>query len=92
MTEQVELKIPYNEVTRIAIQCACGTETIIDISKETNKEFRTKWETKAFKCAVCGTPFDSNIKLGIANLIAWYQHIYATGDSGQSVFFQIRKT
>ena len=48
MTEQVELKIPYNEVTRIAIQCACGTETIIDISKETNKDFRTKWETKAF--------------------------------------------
>ena len=92
MTEQIELKIPYNEAVRISLQCPCGTETIVDISKETDKIFRTKWETKVFKCAVCNASFDSNIKSGITDLMSWYQHISAVSDSKQSVFFQIKKT
>ena len=91
MTEQIELKVPYNEAIRISIQCPCGTETTIDISKETDNNFRDKWERKAFRCGLCGTLFDSNIKLGVANLIAWYQCINTVGDSHRSVFFQIRK-
>ena len=92
MTEQLELKIPHDEVTRISIQCQCGTETIVDISKEIDKDFYAKWETKNFRCGLCSAPFDSNIKMGIADLISWYQRICAVNDSRKFVFFQIRKT
>lgn len=34
MTEELEVHIPYGDLTRVSFACDCGTEITIDISSE----------------------------------------------------------
>ena len=85
MTEQRELRIPFDDLLVIVLECDCGAEVAVDFNKE--RVQKTDWEHSAFKCPVCRKDFDSNLRLGFEHFIRWQEQIKA---SGQTIYFRIR--
>lgn len=91
MTEQTELRIPYNDLKYVAVVCSCGTEITIDVSPKPKNQEQTDWTAKALKCTFCALPFDSNFKAALANLAHWQMLVKDSG-MGDRVFFRVKKT
>jgi len=85
MTEQREMRIPFNDLLVMVLECQCGAEVAVNFGKE--RMHKTDWEHSVFKCPVCRQDFDSNLRLGFEHFIAWYDRVEA---SGQTVYFRIR--
>jgi len=85
MTEQREMRIPYDDLTRISIECPCGTEITIDMLKHLEEE----WENKGMRCPLCGATPDSQIKSGLSHLANWLSCINESGKGG-SIFFRVK--
>jgi len=63
MTEQIEVKIPFNDLTRIILECAtCRAETTIDISEPKQRQIINA--SRPICCPVCSTSFDSKVAEG----------------------------
>ena len=86
MTEQKEIRIPFEDLVNIVIACNCGAELCLDFTKD---EVRTtEWDKRAqFKCPVCTKEFDSNLRLGFNDFLAWRNRVL---QSKQQVFFRLR--
>jgi protein-arginine kinase activator protein McsA len=86
MTEERQVKISYDDLKLIALQCAnCASEITFDISQE--KHLTDNWEERGMRCTICGTNFDSAIKAGLVKYADWYTLIK---QSKQTVFFRIK--
>lgn len=82
MTELRELRIPFNEVSRIVLECKCGVEIGIDM----NKQNETPWKEKGLECPVCHTKFDSSLRTALYFYSSWMD---AIKKSGEKVSFRI---
>ncbi len=83
MTEQKELRIPSNEISRIVLECSkCGVEITMDM----NKQGETPWKEKGLECPICHNKFDSNLKLALYFFGNW---MAAVTQSGEKVSFRI---
>lgn len=86
MTEERELRIPSNEIVRIAVECsACGVEITLDM----NMQCETPWKEKGLECPVCHRKFDSNLRTALYYYSSWLTAIQI---SGEKVSFRIRRT
>jgi hypothetical protein len=63
MTEQRELRIPFDDLLHMVISCKCGTEVTIDFTTEAPR--KADWTNKALQCPICRKDFDSNLRLGL---------------------------
>lgn len=85
MTEERQLKIPYDDLKNIALECSsCGAEVAFDIAHE--KHLEEDWEKKALRCTICATQFDSAIKIGLIKYADWFR---CAKESGVKVSFRI---
>lgn len=92
MTEELDLRIPYDEMTRLSLQCQCGAEVIFDLNQELYREEMWDWREKRLECTICKHSFDSRIKDGLQALKAWFDCIgRATKDGRDNVFFRIKR-
>ena len=83
MTEERELKIPFEEANKISIECKCGAELTVDVRK------RTEWANLELKCVVCETDFKTEIK----HLLKRLSEAQKSRDEAKTkVFFRIRRT
>ena len=82
MTEQRELRIPSTDLGRIIIQCKCGVEISVDMSKQRE----VLWKEKGFECPVCHKSFDSNLRNALHYFSLWLGYV---DQSGESVSFRI---
>jgi hypothetical protein len=85
MTEQRELRIPFNDLLNMVLSCKCGTEVTIDFTKEGPQ--KANWKMKALQCPICMREFDSNLRLGFDDFMQWYDRVKA---SKESLSFRIR--
>lgn len=85
MTEIRELRIPYDDLTRVVIDCSCGTELSIDLPRALEQD----WETKGLLCVVCGKSPDSQIKTGLNHLANWYSCTKDSG-AGKTISFRVK--
>ncbi len=90
MTEHVEIRIPYDDLRYVSVNCSCGTEITIDIATK-DKALPMEWEQKALRCTLCTQPFDSQLKAALANLSHWYMLVKDSG-AGNRVFFRVKKS
>ena len=87
MTEETEIRIPLDELTRVSIECnRCGSESLIDISREEHR--RIENHERPMKCPFCGTPFDSKLRDSFTNLFTWRD---LAKDSRHKVSFRIKR-
>jgi hypothetical protein len=92
MTEELDLRIPYDEITRLSLQCQCGAEVIFDLNQELYRGELWDWRKKSLECTICKHTFDSRIKDGLQALKAWFDCIgRATKDGRDTVFFRIKR-
>src|SRR6266478_4902146 len=85
MTEQREVRVPFNDLLTLVLECQCGTEIAIDFAKD---DVRKKtWADRTLSCPVCQKEFDSNLRRGFEYFIQWQDSIEA---SRQEIFFKIR--
>lgn len=88
MTEEKELRLSYDEVTRVSLECKCGAEITFDLNQTKYKDPRYEWLSKRLECSMCGNLFDSATKLGLQALARWLAEIET---SKEKVFFRIRR-
>ncbi len=88
MMEQTESRIPYDDLTHISLECkTCGTEVTFDISRES--QLAADWPAKGLRCSFCSNEFDSQVKHALSRYAQWFSRIK---ESGQPVFFRVKKT
>ena len=87
MTEEKELRISYDEVTKMSLECKCGAEVTFDLNQDKYKDPKWDWPGRGLKCSVCGNTFDSRTKSG---LLAFCQWLTEVETSQEKVFFRIR--
>ena len=86
MTETTEVLIPFEDLTRVAFECKkCHTETTMDISTKENRGFVAG---QPWRCTICSTDFDSQLKGAINDLMSWYEKV---SDSKQCVYFRVKR-
>ncbi len=82
MTEQVEVKIPFADLTEVTLQCPdCGAEISLDISKHPNV---------SDKCPGCAHAIDSKFDEAFSRLREWYLCL-KDSSFGDKMFFRIKK-
>jgi hypothetical protein len=88
MTEEHELKIPYQDLVRVSIECRkCKAEIVIDLRHEFY--LNTDWSNKAdFICPVCEEKFHKSLRLALNKFKELFAHLDA---SEHSVFFRIKQ-
>lgn len=89
MTEEKDLRLSYDEVTRVSLECKCGAELIFDLNQDQYKDPKYDWPHKNFPCALCGRQFDSAIKPGLLALSQWLTEVGKLSDV--KVCFRIRR-
>lgn len=87
MTEELEVKIPYSDLTRISFVCSCGTEITVDMESSKNREHA--WEEKTIKCPTCFGTFNDELKYALDRFDKWLGRIKK---ANLPVFFRVRKT
>lgn len=87
MTEELEVYIPYGDLTRVSFACDCGTEITIDISSEKNRQFL--WAKRTIRCATCQAEFHEELRHALDKLTSWHGMIEKTN---LKVFFKVRKS
>lgn len=88
MTEQIELKIPYSDLTHLTITCKpCGAEISIDMEQDIHQKMYWKKNT-AFACPVCKAVFDRELRFALEDFQHWYVRLK---NYDQSVFFRVKK-
>lgn len=89
MTEETEIRIPFEDLTRVCFECKqCGAEITIDISKETHRNIERNERQHPMKCPFCGSDFDSQLRGAFSGLISWYDKVVG---SGHKVSFRIKR-
>ncbi len=87
MTEETEIRIPLEDLTRMSIECTrCGAEALIDISREEHR--RIEDHQRPMKCPFCGTPFDSKLRDSFSMLLTLRDRVK---ESGHKVSFRIKR-
>ena len=62
MTEQRELRISFEDLVNLVVECECGAEVSINLTKKEASE--ADWQNKgSFGCPVCPRKFDSSLRL-----------------------------
>jgi hypothetical protein len=91
MTEENDLRVSYDEVTRLS--CKCGTELVFNLNLPEYKDGKWDWQRKQLRCTVCGDPFDSAILEGLNYFTAWLRCIdKAPKHEGENmVFFRLNR-
>jgi transcription elongation factor Elf1 len=86
MTSEKELKLSYDELTRIVWTCSgCGAEQGLNISSK--KQAVTLVDNyKIFKCGMCGQLYDSRLFPAFQSLFNFHDGIK---HSGCNVFFRV---
>jgi hypothetical protein len=70
MAETRELRIPYADLTTIAVVCPqCGAEVVVNVNDP--KQHRACEDNAALKCGVCSAVFDPALKGAIVRLCEW---------------------
>ena len=91
MTEQLEIRIPFSDLTKITVECPrCQAETTIDISDPKHRGIKTD-PNQGFFCTVCMNPFDSQLRQALVSAFAWYDAI-KTANLIEKISFRIKKT
>ena len=86
MTEENELKIPFQDLTRISIECkTCHAEIIIDIATERHRKI--DWEEVGFACPACSSRPDSQVRTALKSFVNWYDCLI---ESKETVSLRIR--
>lgn len=72
MTEIKELRIPYDDLTRVVIPCSrCGLEIAIDITR-----LQRDVKARSISCPICpNTRLDSQYGLVLDELVGWYDRL-----------------
>ena len=87
MMEQIETRIPYDDLIYISLKCkACGTEITFYISNE--QQAQAEWSKKGLRCSFCTSEFDSQLKYAIERYTQWFRRVK---ESGEPVFFRVKK-
>ncbi len=84
MTEERELKIPFQEASRISVECdnaQCRAELTIDLS------LWPEWKTSDLSCAACGKEQVIDLNRILKELISVRRTV-----AKAKVFFRIRLT
>ncbi len=90
MTEQVEIHIPFSDLTKITVECpVCKAETSLDISDP--KHRGVALNTQGFFCTVCNKHFDSRLRDAIISAFALYDAL-KTANLIDKVSFRVKKT
>jgi len=84
MTEEKELKIPFEEANRISIECKFGAESIIDIRNT------RQWPSDVLRCTACATSFDSKLASLLRHLSEAQTCSDTLGKAETHVFLRIR--
>lgn len=88
MTNENELRISYDELTRLIWKCSgCGAEQGIDMSCEGQAK-NLYPENKIFNCGVCGQSYDSRLVKAFRSLFAFYDEINKYCKKNE-IFFRI---
>ena len=87
MTEEKELKIPFKDLTRIAVECECGTEITLGITDDWTKQIQ-KQEDWNLKCPTCPRKLPESLCQAIFRYLTWYELAIK---SKQTVFFRLKK-
>jgi transposase-like protein len=91
MTEQLEIRIPLNDLTKMAIECPrCQAETILDISDPKHRGIKED-PNQGFFCTVCMNQFDSQLRQALISAFAWYDAI-KVANLIEKISFRIKKT
>jgi hypothetical protein len=86
MTSEKELKISYDELTRIIWKCPkCKAEQGLDISKEEQAKLLLD-ENRFFRCGMCSQQYDFKLFKAFQHLLNFYGTLE---QSGNKVFFRI---
>lgn len=93
MTEENDLKVSYEEVTRVSLECKCGAELVFDLNTPEHKDVTWDWRRKQLRCTVCERFFDSSILEGLQCLTGWFRCIDRAPkpDGRNAVFFRINR-
>lgn len=86
MTAETEVRISYNEVTRVSLVCTCGVEITFDLNKEDHK--RKDWSHTSLECPFCKKKFDSALGTALGGFTSWLDGIER---SKEIVCFRIRR-
>ncbi len=85
MTEERELKIPFEEASKISIECKCSAELTVDVRKNKDRD----WSKLELSCMICGADFKTEI-LHLLKRLSEAQQKY--DDSKTKVFFRIQRS
>jgi transcription elongation factor Elf1 len=86
MTSEKELKISYDELTRVIWNCSkCGAEQVLDIFNDEQTK-RLYPPNKIFKCGICGSVCDSSLFEALKLLVEFYDELKK---SPTKIFFRI---
>ena len=86
MAEEKELRVPIVEVSRVAVECKCGAEVTLDLSKPDH--LTINWRDTAFECPICHYKFDNNLKNAFSDLSDCF---VAAQESGEKIFFRLKQ-
>ncbi len=89
MTEETELKIPYDDLTRLSIECpTCHAEISIDLKQD--RHLKMDWDNNVhFACAVCKELFEKDLRFALTSFRSMYNYLQS---AKLSVFFRIKKS
>jgi predicted RNA-binding Zn-ribbon protein involved in translation (DUF1610 family) len=87
MTESHESRIPWSDLTNIALPCpSCGAETIVNIADD--RQHRIWDDGTVVMCGVCQHKFDNNNVKGA--LVRLREYLLLIKKSGLALTFRVR--
>lgn len=89
MTEETELKIPYQDLTRLSIGCpTCQAEVSIDLKQD--RHMKMDWDNKTgFCCPVCQHVFEKELRFALTRFQNMYSYLQS---ANLPVSFRIKKS
>ena len=72
MTETKELRIPFADLSVVAVQCSnCGAELVANLADE--RQGRLGAEDTGLACAICHERFSPGVKGALVHLARFYE-------------------
>ena len=92
MTGEPEIKIPYQDLTKVTVVCkVCGGEMAADLTNPKQNRIhplpdKPNDRVPPLTCGLCNAPLDSGVGTALAALCTWYRMMSA---SQHQAFFRI---
>ena len=86
VTEEIDVRVPVDELTKLSFSCDCGTEITIDINTDKTSGFN--WQQRSIKCPTCYNNFNDELKYALDRLVAFHDRI---NKANVKAFFRVKR-